>query len=219
MSSLYARIEEFQHILTVLARDLEYLRPQLGSRLVGDETGPDEFAVRRAYVRAAFALIEGMTEQYSAVLIDLSQAGLIDLPLGRHEVLAPYAYAPSDSGTIVARPQYLTLERKLRVVARASDSAFDGRMGDRFADEAWKSFRGAIATRNSLAHPKCVGDCYVEDEQLDMVDAVGDWFTSLHNEFVRSATKHRQATGWKADSERHTRPGAAPRRTGLQTET
>ena len=69
MSDLYTRLEEIQGMNRVLSDDAHRLSTQLGDRSIQ----PDEQAgLRRAYVRALFALIEAIVEQHKRLVFAYS---------------------------------------------------------------------------------------------------------------------------------------------------
>ena len=196
MADLYNRIEEIQGMVRVLTGDLSLLEPHLGSRDIQDAVTENNYAHRRFYVRAIFALVEAIVEQHRRLLLDLVEQKAVVLKPGVPEVLRERVVFVKEDGSVAERDQYLQLERKLRAVYRAAGDAFLQEIATSFADQGWVSFREAVGIRNRLTHPKSHSDCHVHLHDLVTVEQGQLWFKGLNNEFVRIAHAHRKNHHW-----------------------
>lgn len=170
MGDLYDQLEELQGMARVLAADVAWLRPQLGSRDIRAAVSDHEEAARRLYVRAIFALIEALVEQHKRLLIQLVDLKTITLSPGLREALSERVYTVKDNGAVAEREQYLQLQRKLRAVYHAAGEGFRQPLAVDFGDQGWQSFQAAIALRDRLTHPKTFKDCRVNEQDLDVVN-------------------------------------------------
>lgn len=193
---MHDRVEQLNHILELLTHDLAGLRPHLGDRAITADPSADEYSCRRSYVRASFALFEALAEQYARLLLDLHERRLASLDDRTRTALTQVALEVTDQGNVRARPAWLPLDRKLRLLCRAASAAMGQDLAVRFDDGGWRSFRAAQATRHSITHPKTPTDCYVEGDHLDEVDEAGEWFAGLHAEFLRVVRDHQRVEGW-----------------------
>ena len=71
MSDLYERLEEIQEMTRMLEGDVALLQKMLGERSPTVEVTDSQYANRRSYVRATFALIEAVVEQHKQLLLAL----------------------------------------------------------------------------------------------------------------------------------------------------
>ncbi len=196
MSDLYNQLEELQGMARVLTADVERLRQRLGSRDIQVETSQDEEMARRLYVRSIFALIEALVEQHKRLLLHLAESRFIKLSTGVFEALSERVYAVRENGDVGEREQYLSLQRKLRAVYRATGNGFGKALKVRFDNQGWAAFQEAITIRDRLTHPKTFQDCHVSGADLDTVDTAEAWYRSLNNEYIRVARAHRAAHNW-----------------------
>lgn len=179
-----------------LLSDLEQLRPLLGQRSIQAAVGDREAGNRRFYVRAIFALIEAVVEQHKRLLLDLANRQMTTLESGVRMALSERIYVVRDSGAVTEKEQYLQLQRKLRAVYRAAETAFGQQLTVTFGDQGWASFQSAVAVRDRITHPKTFQDCGVDEADLDTVDRGHEWFRALQNEFVAMARAHRAQHQW-----------------------
>jgi len=135
MSDLYDRLEEIQGMTRVLIADVDQLRTQLGSRSIQDAKTAEEEVARRAYVRAAFALIEATVEQHKRLLLDLNMRQAVSLDALAQTALTEQVCAVADTGVVSTREQYLQLRRKIRLVYRVAAEAFAEPFATRYDDQ------------------------------------------------------------------------------------
>jgi hypothetical protein len=183
MSNLYDRLDEIQGVTRVLANDVRRLKEQCGPR-TPEEIDGDISICRRAYVRAAFALIEALVEQHKRLILDLADRTLVSLGDGVSEQLRK-------------RIPYSSLQKKIRAVYEAAGDAFEKPFDIERTFEGWQVLESAIGIRNRITHPKSYMDCRVGVEDIDAVEKAEDRFRHLHNEFVKVAGKHQATHDWR----------------------
>ncbi|MDP2183086.1 MAG: hypothetical protein Q8K99_11025 [Actinomycetota bacterium] len=196
MSSILERLEQTEHIRNLLVGDLGRLKPRLGERSVAVAHTAAQYANRRAYVRATFALVEALVEQHARLLVDLESGGAVSLTPEERAALSETTYEVRQGGQIRMRDARLSLDRKLRLVYRLAGEVLGEPLAIRFDDQGWVSFREAQRIRDALMHPKTPHDCYVDERQLNKVDSAEEWYRVVHNEFTRVAEQHRASRKW-----------------------
>ena len=197
MSDLYNRLDEIKEIIYTLGGDKDRLSTKLGSRSITEAISEDEEANRRFYIRAIFAFIEALVEQHKNLMLELSDKGIVKLPLGAYEAVSEYIYIVKDNGEISPQFKYLQLQRKIKAVYKIAGEAFGEPLNIDFGDQGWKALKSAIKIRDSLTHPKSKKDCFVENEYLDIVESGESWFKNSNKEFVRVAVSHSKKHNWK----------------------
>ncbi|MDP2232813.1 MAG: hypothetical protein Q8K89_04190 [Actinomycetota bacterium] len=196
MGTLYERLEELHHILELLTVDLQHLKPLLGERSVAVAHTQTEHALRRSYVRAFFALVEALVEQQARLLVALQDSGFVKLSPGMRDALTDTTYDVKTNGIVYERSMRLPLKSKIRALYRAASEVLDEEIAVPFDDQGWGDFGAALKVRHALTHPKTPNDCYVEDEDLDVVDRAQAWHQNAHNELTEAMRMHRNKHGW-----------------------
>jgi len=196
MSDLYERLEELQDMTRILAADVTRLGQRLGERSIQAATTEEQDGVRRAYVRAVFALVEAVIQQHKRLLLDLLSRGLVAMQPSVVGALSEQAYVVDDNGTVTTRDQYLQLRRKLRAVYRSAGEALGTPLGVRYDDAGWRAFSEAVRIRDRITHPQTYEDCHISGDDLDTVDLGHKWFRGVNDEFVRIAGLHRKHHHW-----------------------
>lgn len=196
VSDLYDRLEEIQGMTRVLGGDVERLARTLGDRSPVAETSDEQYGLRRAYVRAIFALIEATIEQHRRLLLDLCARSLVSLDPLSIEALSERTPFVEDNGALSSRERFLALRPKLRLLYRLAGEGLGELLALQYGDAGYQQFGKAVAVRDRITHPKSFDDCHVEGEDLDVVDAGHDWFRKVANEFVRVARAQRGRASW-----------------------
>jgi hypothetical protein len=127
---------------------------------------------KRAFVRAVFAFIEGMT--YALKRIACSRPGLFSA--AELAALREETYEVSDKGDARTRRATIEFRRNIRF-AFACYARLDGLESVLdLSGTGWQSLREALRVRHRLMHPKAVADFVVTERELDAVRAAYEWF-------------------------------------------
>ena len=166
------------HTLTGISAELI---PDAGiaeSRAIGF---PDDLS-RRSYVRAVFALIEGLN--YARLRISTEAGHLSDDMLRAADVAVRLE------------------KRALEGLKGRDDSGISSSMRTSFAafaaahgianplspsGEAWQDFMDAIEVRRRLTHPRSGQDCRISDEDFDLVRRVHHWYQDVDSLLFNAA--------------------------------
>jgi len=161
-----ARIDETYELHKTLTEDLMAV---LGPAKAGDQ------AARRAYVRAAFALIDGMTFRMKATALTMGGGSFSP---GEQALLQEREYFLSEAGGVETRKARINTLKNLRFTFAMLVKAGTSEWSPAYGGDGWSAMRAAIAVRDQLTHPKSVADLHVGDEQLAQSTRAVTWFTS-----------------------------------------
>jgi len=161
-----ARIDESYELHKTLTEDLMMVTAAANS---GDQ------AARRAYVRAAFALMDGMAFRMKATALAIGGASLKP---GEQALLQEREYSLNDTGGVDARKARLNTLKNFRFTFAMLSKAGKSEWSPEYGGDGWRAMRAAVGVRDQLTHPKTFADLHVSDEQLAQSTRAVTWFTS-----------------------------------------
>jgi hypothetical protein len=159
-------IERVVGAVQVLAGDV-----QAAAKL--SKTKDTQFA-RRAYVRAAFALVEGNLNLMAEVILNAMSRGEIALKQEELEVLRQKRV----SGDNVEKPKFVSLPDRTTRVLEIFPRLFDKRFRPDKGSQGWRDFKDAIGIRNRITHPKDASSLHIPNAELDNVERAREWFAA-----------------------------------------
>lgn len=196
MSSLYERVEHMEHLRGMLTQDMDALRTLFEHLTIADAPTPLQEAAKRSYVRAFFALVEALTEQHSQLLVDLARDGNIRLASDNVLALSDQTVDVTDTGKLRSRSMHLPIKSRLRLLYRLAPEALGETIAVDFSGSGWSNFGKALDFRHALVHPKRPQDCYVDEDELAILDSAREWHQMAHNQLVEAIRLHRGRVHW-----------------------
>lgn len=120
---------------------------------------------RRAFVRAAFAMLEGTLFVFQSTLLRSPEK------LSHAEVLALNEVSVVvHDGVVGERPQFVELKEKVRLVFRLFARIFEPEFKPDFRSPDWQAFLGAIKVRHRLVPPKSLTEMAVSEADVETVE-------------------------------------------------
>ena len=131
--------------------------------------------LRRSYVRAVFALIEGSTFAAKQFALD----GLPDqFTTAEQALLREEEYSLDDQGRARTRTARLACRANIRLGFAALAKSCDVDHVPKFGGQGWENLCTAITIRDRLMHPKKIHDLDVTDEDMAVVVSAFQWFVA-----------------------------------------
>lgn len=163
-------LEELKELLQVASDDLTHIGT------IAEKTS-DQWAIR-AFIRATFALIEGVT--FAMKQMALAQHTWFthaELAILREE--APHL---DQKGAAAVGPMHLKLSRNVKFAFMALARSLKGRDALDTQSGGWRNFKEAIEVRNRLMHPRGAADLQVSFKEMEMANRAFAWFNALFAE-------------------------------------
>jgi hypothetical protein len=173
---LVARVVESTTLVTTLGGDLAY--------------SPEDIAqqrYRRAYVRAAFALVEGTVFSLKRILLEAVQVFDGSLDAGERAMLEEQEYQLQNDGTVRTKRAFLRVADNIRFTLGLGPKVFGIPVVVDYSGRGWAGLKVGIQVRNRLVHPKSPSDLEVSDEELSSVAAGVEWFKKSSVDFMLAA--------------------------------
>lgn len=167
--------------LSVLAGIAAELIPDAGiaeSRAIGS-TDP---LLRRSYVRAVFALVEGLN--FARLRVSTESEHLPPAALRKADIavrVEKRALKGSHEGSIPS-------STRTAVAAFAAAHQIPNPLAP--LPEGWQAFVDAVAVRNRITHPCSGADCRVSDADFKLVQMAHHWYQELQMQLLESARQH-----------------------------
>lgn len=161
-------IEQLVGAVQVLASDV-----QAAAKL--SETGDTQFA-RRAYARAAFALVEGNINLMAKVILDASQRQEVHLQSREIEILRQERHTSNEAGLPVVRVKFVPIRDRTAPVFEMFSRLFGKCFQLDKSSTGWVDFTTAIEVRNRITHPKNAASFKIDDSELNTVERARQWF-------------------------------------------
>lgn len=157
-------LKELSNLFDALVSDVEFLSKSLENE-----------QARRAYIRAVFALVEGLT--YGMKQVALKQKHL-PWTSAENAILADEAYRLNEKGDAERVNASLTLLPNIKFAFKALTRSYEARFNLSISGRGWPSLQRALVVRNRLMHPKSSGDLSVTKEEVKDVAVAFNWFVS-----------------------------------------
>lgn len=132
--------------------------------------------VRRTYVRAVFALVEGNINLMADIILRAHERNEIKLTVEEISPLREESYELSEQGKTIAKPRFFKLQSRLRFVLELFPRLYDRTHSVDTSVQGWNKFKEAIKLRNRITHPRDKSSFYVTDEELDTLELAREWF-------------------------------------------
>lgn len=176
--------QEFAWLVRSLSEDIRVCENRLD--LKPKKTGNP---YRRHYVRAHFALFEGMTHLMGRMLLDAYDRGALELEFEQRTILDERSFSLDASGKVKPRDSYNPANAKLKFIFRLFASASDSEklLHREFEGKGWNAYRDAQKLRNRLTHPKRKSDLIVRDEELREIDLASEWFLDVTSKVLNAS--------------------------------
>jgi hypothetical protein len=173
IEALTSRVAEVIDLTTVMVADLQESVGDLGSQ-----------RHRRAYVRAAFALVEGVMSGLKGILVDAVPAFGVTLERAEQALLAEEADSLRDDGSGRVAPLFLRAADNLRFTFALGEKVFGEPVPVPYRDRGWAGFKESVKVRNRLVHPKRPSDLTVSDEEMAALNDATEWFKQWSVRFL-----------------------------------
>lgn len=158
------------------------------------EQTPAQFA-RRAYIRSAFAYIEGSVWILKrACLGAAASLGHRVFSTAEYALLSEESYELKGSGEPSVLAKHLRLPENIKFTNKALTKFFGASVSLTDSSQSWSNFLEAIKIRNRITHPKNMHDHDVSDKELETCREATHWF----NEVVSKQISAIQAAARKA---------------------
>lgn len=167
-SNLDSDIEELVQAIQLLASDVV-------SAAKLSEAGDTQFA-RRAYVRAAFALIEGNLNLMADTILRAAGRSEIQLSPDELQILRQERTSIDKNGTQVVSVKFVPIRQRIGRIFEIFARLFKKAHRLDKSSHGWVAFDDAIELRNRITHPKNARSFHVEDSVLDSVEEARKWF-------------------------------------------
>jgi hypothetical protein len=135
---------------------------------------------RRAFVRGAFAYIEGtIWVAKQACLYFHNESASSTLTMAERALLSDQSFDVSGAGLAQERPKYLKLQDNLRFTINMISRTFDLQVEIDTKEKYWLSFVDSIAVRNRLTHPKSLKDYQISVGEVKTCISFIHWFNKV----------------------------------------
>jgi hypothetical protein len=163
-------LRRLKGMMEVLTNDIEEFADMA---IVPNQIIP--FSSMRAYVRAVFALVEGVSFGFRQIAL---KAPLADycLTQGELAVMNEESYGLKDNGEVSISSRFLKVQAGTRFTFAICKRVYEIQTEINYGDSGWDSFIKAIKIRDRLMHPKSVECLDVTDDELGIVSDALKWF-------------------------------------------
>jgi len=133
------------------------------------------FSAMRAYVRAVFALVEGVCFGFRQLAARLPETEHC-LTQGESAVLNDESYGLKDNGEVFTTTRFLKVQSGTRFTFAICSRVYKIHAEINYGDNGWDSFTKAIKIRDRLMHPKTVESLTVTKDEIGIVSDALHWF-------------------------------------------
>lgn len=158
------RLDEFSEMLTVLKSDVDSLQ----------QSAKADQSARRSFVRAVFAMIEGLTYSLKQGALEKEETQPV-FTTAELALLKEEFYDLNDNGEAAIRRSKLRTKPNT-LFALQSFAKGHGAIFVPNRDEGWSALIAAIKVRDRLMHPKKIIDLTVSDAEMETVKEASLWF-------------------------------------------
>jgi hypothetical protein len=133
------------------------------------------FSATRAYVRAVFALVEGLSFAFRQLAASLPKTDHC-LSHGELAVLNDESYGLKDNGKVFTTTRFLKVHSGTRFTFDICKRVYGIQSDIDYGGKGWDSFMKAIKIRDRLMHPKSIESLDVSEDEIGIVSDGLEWF-------------------------------------------
>lgn len=137
---------------------------------------------RRNFVRAVFALVEGMSAVMGQVGLAFHSLGAVTLTEKHVDILADRKRAK--------------FAKRVRCAIDAYAASFHAPPRLDTSEAGWQALTTAVVVRDRIMHPKSPADCAVSDADLQTTHTGAQWFVQVLSDTINDANAALVAMGF-----------------------
>lgn len=143
----------------------------------------------RTYVRAVFAMFEGVgyvTRQY---ILAQAAAGRYQISTQERDLLSEQTFVLDGKGNIKTKESFLQFLPGFRLTINILGRCLGREMyvANAFGHHTYESFQDGIAIRNRVTHPKLTQEMMLSRDEIETVKKAENWFDNLLAELLGDA--------------------------------
>lgn len=142
---------------------------------------------RRSFVRALFALIEGMTFSIKRLVLMFAADGDGKLTPDEISLLSEHTAELDSAGAIIGKTAYLKFKPNLQFTFRKFSEITKSGFKLDVSNDGWEKLARSLKIRDRLMHPKSALEVDVTDGELCATRAAADWFAKTYAELWERA--------------------------------
>ena len=153
--------------------------------LEGFRTSSVEQFWARTFVRSFFALVEACTHELKVIVCEAASKGAIELSDAERSALSDESYDVDAKGRVVARPRFIPIERKIRLVHSMLHRLFGPELALPASDHRYAAFKTAITIRNRITHPKSVEETAITNSEIETILLAAAWYGDVQQSLIQ----------------------------------
>lgn len=137
---------------------------------------------RRVYVRAVYALIEGVTYRMKQYAIDIDNDDKKLLSQIEILLLQEDSYDLSDKGELIKSKVKIPINKSIKIAFIFLSKVNEIEYKLNISASGWQSFTEGLKIRDRITHPKNAEDLMISKEEEELVAKAALWFVNSFNE-------------------------------------
>ncbi len=145
----------------------------------------------RTYVRAVFALFEGVAFATRQYIVAQADAGHYEITVQERDLLSERTYALDSKGVIRDKDSFLPFLPGFRLTMTILGRCLGmtDYVTSAFGHNGFESFRDGVRIRNEVTHPKSPAQIMLSAKDIETVKLAERWFDSLLEALFSEAFK------------------------------
>ena len=141
----------------------------------------DQQYSRRAYVRALFAMIEGVTYAMKLALFVIARnfGKHSDISIPELVMLKGTTFDLNDKGKVQEKEKHFRIQDNLKFTVKSVNRVLGTSINLGVDTQDWTNFVRTVKIRNNVTHPKSLDDLVISDEDLECIHSVKSWFNEI----------------------------------------
>lgn len=164
----------------------EFNKDVLSARNLLENNDDQDHFLRRTYIRALFAFVEGTVWVLKNACINARPENPEkELTPGEYALLKEITFELGKNGKYTEKTKHLNLQSNLKFCVNMFNQLFDSDIDLQIGTQRWENFKKAIKIRNRITHPKRRHDLLIKDEDVKMCIGTECWFCAHVIEAVK----------------------------------
>ncbi|EGH28977.1 hypothetical protein I4I80_19960 [Pseudomonas syringae pv. tomato] len=151
----------------------------------------------RTYVRAVFAMFEGVTFATRQYILAQAAVGHYEITDQERALLSEQTFSLDSKGVIHGKESFLQFMPGFRLTMTVFGRCLgmSGYADSAFGHNGFESFREGVRVRNQVTHPKSQAQMMLSHKDIETVKLAERWFDSLFEAMLGSAFEPASQTG------------------------
>lgn len=144
---------------------------------------------QRSNIKNFFSMFECLIFQFKRISLIAFELDIAEFSEAEIALLKEETYDLNNKGEVETKVSKLKTTDNFLFSVKMLERSFNYSIGFEKNSRQWEDFLSAIKIRNRLTHPKTIDELFINDDEVNVVNRVIEWFFQIIDDFGDAADK------------------------------